>query len=259
MKHSSWMFYTHKLQDRVLHPKCVGYFTEKEALFKEARLAIGTEGNLTQGHLVKLYLLVSQSEGVILDARFQAFGPPALIGAADAVCEMLLNKNYAQASRISADLIDKKLRDHPSIEAFSEEMYKYLNGVLFALLEATSLCQDILITAPYAHSPVVEGRDENGNHGSNHMAAWTSYSLEEKLSVIREVIKEEIEPYIALDEGGVEVTELKDDKEVIVVYQGSCTTCFSAIGATLNAIQQILRDKVHPELIVTPDTSVLKF
>ena len=136
-------------------------------------------------------------------------------------------------------------------------MYRYLNLSLSAVFEASSLCQDITITDPYSHSPVVEGN--NGSEGSNHYSQWPSYTLEEKLSVIREVILEEIVPYIALDEGGVEVTELKDDKEVIVVYQGSCTSCYSATGATLNAIQQILRDKVHPELFVTPDVGVELF
>lgn len=252
-----WMFYTKKLQERILHPRSVGYFTSEEAKAKGMRLAIGREGTLQEGHIIKLYLLVSEAEGVIMDARFQAFGSPAFIGAADAICEILLKKNYAQASRVSADLIDKKLRDNPAVEAFPEEMYRYLNLVLSALYEASSLCQDITITDPYSHSPVVEG--SHGSEGVNHYKEWSSYTLEEKLSVIRDVIVEEIEPYIALDEGGVEVTELKNDKEVIVVYQGSCTSCLSATGATLNAIQQILRDKVHPELFVTPDVSVLKF
>lgn len=257
MEKSPWMYYTKKLQERIIYPQNVGYFTPEEAKAKGMRLAIGKEGSLEEGHLIKLYLLVSEADGVIMDARFQAFGPSAFIGAADALCEILLKKNYAQASRISADLIDKKLRDHPAVEAFPEEMYRYLNLVLSAVFEASSLCQDITITDPYSHSPVVEGN--RGNQGVNYYEQWPAYSLDEKLSVIKEVIDEEIAPYIALDEGGVEVTELKDDREVIVVYQGSCTSCFSATGATLNAIQQILRDKVHPELFVTPDASVLKF
>lgn len=257
MKSHPWMFYTKKLQDRILHLTNVGYFTSEEAKTKAMRLVIGREGSLQEGSFLAIYLLVNESDGVIMDARFQAFGSTAFIGAADALCEILLKKNYAQASRVSADLIDKKLRDHPSIEAFPEGMNRYLNLVLSAVFDATSLCQDITITDPYSHSPVEEG--SHNTEGSNHYHQWPSYTLEEKLAIIREVILQEIEPYIALDEGGVEVTELKDDKEVIVVYQGSCTSCFSATGATLNAIQQILRDKVHPDIFVTPDASVLTF
>ena len=60
-------------------------------------------------------------------------------------------------------------------------------------------------------------------------------------------------PYIALDAGGVEVINLLEDKEVIIAYQGSCTSCYSAIGTTLSYIQQVLRAKVHPSLVVVPD------
>lgn len=257
MKIHPWLLYSKKLQERIERPKYVGYFTEEEAKAKAMRLAIGKEGSLDEGYVIQLYLLVRESDGMIEEARFQAFGETALIGAADSLCELLCNKNYAQASRISAELVDKKLRDQPAVEAFPKETYRLLNLVLSALFEATALCQDIVITDPYSISPVNEGRGESS--GENHYASWGAYSMDEKLAVIKEVIAVEIAPYIALDEGGVEVKELKDPHEVIVIYQGSCTSCFSATGATLNAIQQILKDKVHPDLIVTPDLSVLQF
>lgn len=255
MKSHPWMLYSKKLRERILYPRNVGFFTKEEASVKGMRLAIGKEGSLEEGALIKLYLLIHELDGVIIDVRFQAFGDPALVGAADALCDILLKKNYAQASRVSADLIDKKLRDYPGVQAFPEEAHRYLNWVLSGVFEATLACQDITITDPYATTPLVEESIGSQNHSQD----WMAYSLEEKLTIIKEIIKEEIEPYIALDEGGVEVKELKDDKEVVVIYQGSCTSCFSATGATLNAIQQILKDKVHPDLFVTPDMSVLKF
>ena len=60
-------------------------------------------------------------------------------------------------------------------------------------------------------------------------------------------------PYIALDAGGVEVLNLVDDHQVLIAYQGSCTSCYSAVGTTLSYIQQVLRNKVHPSLVVVPD------
>lgn len=60
-------------------------------------------------------------------------------------------------------------------------------------------------------------------------------------------------PYIALDAGGIEVINLIEDKQVIIAYQGSCTSCYSSIGTTLSYIQQTLRAKVHPDLVVIPD------
>ena len=70
------------------------------------------------------------------------------------------------------------------------------------------------------------------------------------------MIKNEIQPFIALDAGGVEVLEL-DGLEVKIAYEGACVTCPSATGATLSAIQEILRAQVHPGLEVKPDLSYL--
>ncbi len=43
-----------------------------------------------------------------------------------------------------------------------------------------------------------------------------------------------------------------NEKEVLISYEGSCTTCHSSTGSTLSAIQQILKSRVHPTLFVTP-------
>lgn len=250
---SSWSLYSQKLQNHAKKPSHVGFFTAQNAM--NVRCVIGKEGSLDEGRFLKLYLLVEEESGMILEAKFQAFGPPDLIALADTLCEMLPKKTYLQASRMSVDLLDKRLRDSSSQESFPRSSDYNANFVFFALFEACRLCLDIVIADPYAKSPVVGDSIVAGQ--SIHQNLWMSYTLDEKLTAIREVITADIEPYIALDEGGVEVTELKNDLEVIVQYTGSCTSCFSSIGATLNAIQQILRDKVHPQLIVTPDMSVL--
>jgi NifU-like protein len=250
---SSWPLYSKKFRTHAQHPLHVGFFTLQDAV--NVRCVIGKEGSFDEGRFLKLYLLVEEEGGIILDAKFQAFGSPDVIALADVLCEMLPKKTYLQASRMSVDLLEKRLRDSSSQESFPESSHHHANFVFFALFEACRLCQDIVLVDPYAKSPV--GGDPLPLGQSAHQHLWMSYTLDEKLTAIREVIAVDIEPYIALDEGGVEVTALKNDLEVIVEYTGSCTSCFSSIGATLNAIQQILRDKVHSGLIVTPDMSVL--
>lgn len=78
-------------------------------------------------------------------------------------------------------------------------------------------------------------------------------SLKEKIAVIEHVLDEDVRPYIALDAGGVEVLNLLNDHEVIITYQGTCTSCYSSVGTTLSYIQETLRRKVHPDLSVIPD------
>lgn len=250
-----WLNYTSKLKERILSPSYAKALEVEENSL--TRVVVGQEGSKEQGNLVYIYLLVHKATGMIEQASFQAIGETTLIAAADVMCELVQHKNYAQASRMSAELIDRKLRDDPSVPSFPKEAALSLNSVLSALMEATLLCQDIYIPDPYAHTPVQEGTEHSSS--SIHYEHWSVYSNEEKIAIIKEVIAVEVAPYVALDEGGVEVKELKNDTEVIVAYQGACTTCFSATGSTLSAIQQILKDKVHPAITVVPDLSSLNF
>jgi NifU-like protein len=194
-----------------------------------------------------LYLLVDEADGIIADAKFEAFGPTALIGAAEVACELLIRKNYDQAKRLSADLIDRQVRDKNEENAFPNDVSVYLNLVLLAIEEAVKQCMDIPLSDVYVASPIISPNESNGGY-----PGWKELSQKQKLALIEEVIANDIRPYIELDAGGVQVVDLIDDRELIIVYQGSCTTCYSATGSTLTAIQQILRGKISPDLIVTP-------
>lgn len=253
MKPHPWTFYSQKLKARILRPLNAGFFTKEEAEKKSLRLAMGEEGSFQEENIVRIYLLVDESDGVIADARFQAFGDTALIGAADTLCEIVLRKNISQAKRIDTHLIEKKLQENESEEIFSKETYPHLNLALSALENALHAVSDIHVEETTRVSPVESQHKSNKNYPD-----FDLLPDDEKLVVIKEVIKEEIEPYIALDEGSIEVKELSGN-EVIIVYGGACTSCFSATGATLSAIEKILKDTLSKDLIVTPDPSVLNF
>lgn len=245
-----WSRFSKKLAARAENPRNAGHFAENEASHHEMRLVIGREGTVEGGKIVSLYLLVDENDGVIADAKFQAFGPPALIAGADAVCDLLLRKSYIQAQRITTELIDIHLRDKAEDPAFPEEASSLLNLLLDAIEQATGQCTDIPYQDVYIAPPVASG--ENTVY-----LGWDELDLKSQISVLEEVIAQEIRPYVELDEGGVEVIDILQNREVIIAYQGSCTSCYSATGATLSAIQNILRSKVHPELQVTPDAKSL--
>jgi NifU-like protein len=82
---------------------------------------------------------------------------------------------------------------------------------------------------------------------------WDTLSHEERIGIIQEVLAHEVTPYVQLDDGGVVIKELKNDLTLIIKYEGNCTSCISATGSTLSAIQQILRIRVHPQIEVIPE------
>jgi NifU-like protein len=250
----AWARYSKKLVAKIENPKFVGYFTPEEAQARQMRFVVGREGQISDGNAVAFYWLVDETDGVIADVKFQVFGASALIGAAESACELLIRKNYDQAKRISADLIDRQVRDKGSEEAFPPETGGHLNLVLGAIEAAAEQCTGIPLAEMYEAPPILLDAEGQGGY-----PGWKELSKEQKLAVIEEIINREIRPYIELDAGGIQIVNFIDEKELIIAYQGSCTSCYSATGATLSAIQQILRTKVDPEIIVTPDLGSLDF
>lgn len=245
-----WARYSRKLSTKIERPRCIGFFTSKESEERGMRLALGKEGSIEDGNCLWLYWLVDLDDGIIVDARFQAYGQSALIGAADIACELAIGKNYDQARRISSDLIDRQARDKSDEPAFPRETFPHLNLVLGAMENAAEQCMDIPLASNYVAPPAPRDIGEVLEGG---YPGWDTFSLKQKLAIIEDVIAKDVRPYIELDAGGIVVLDLVNDREVLIAYQGSCTSCFSATGATLSYIQQILRAKVHPDLHVVPD------
>ncbi|MFZ0565247.1 MAG: iron-sulfur cluster assembly scaffold protein [Chlamydiales bacterium] len=244
-----WDRYGKKMMEAIENPRSLGRFSQNE---RAMRSVAGQGGEVLEGNAVKLYWLVDEADGMIVDAKFQIFGISALIAAAEAACTILVGKSYEQAKRVTAELIDRQLRDRPDEPAFSEETISCLNLVLDAIDDAAEKCTDIPLSQTY-QSPIPAYEEKGGYPG------WLELSYEKKIEVIENVLSEEVRPYIELDEGGVQVLELVDNKELLISYQGTCTSCFSAVGATLSTIQQILQAKVHSELVVVPNMDELHF
>lgn len=245
----TWAHYSKKLRNKIDHPRSAGVFLKQDAEERGVRLVEGSEGTVEDGNVVSLYWLVDKEDGVIIDAKFQVFGQTALIGAAEVACELLVGKNYLQAQRISAELIDKQVRDRSEEPAFPHETYPHLNLVLGAIEICSEQCFDLPVADHYLTTPVPTGMTDVIPGG---YPGWKELPLKKKLAVIEEVLDQDIRPYIALDAGGVIVLNLIEDKELIISYQGSCTSCYSSVGTTLSYIQQVIRAKVHPDIVVVP-------
>lgn len=221
-----------KIREKIDRPRFMGSFTESK---DGMRLVKGGEKGIT------FYWLVDESDGVIADVKFQVFGPIALTAIGEIASELMIRKNITQVSRITADLIDGHY-------AFPKEAHGLINQTLLAIDDAVQLCSDITcVTTDYDITPIEWDKGEN----PDGIPGWNEFAHEKKLHLIEEVIDKEIRPYVELDAGGVKVVELKEN-ELLISYQGACTTCHSSTGSTLTAIQQILRARVHPKLSVIP-------
>lgn len=226
------MRYEKKLDKRILNPRHVGFFSPEEAIARQMHRAEG------RGEGLLLTFLVDPEDGLVVDARFRVFGPAVLIGLAETACELSIQKSWDQVARIGADLIESHLS--PSkVPGF------LVNRLLDVLEEAMAGCQEIPLPPDYV-SPLPHDIEMTAGY-----PGFEELTKEQKRTVIEEVIKNDIRPYIELDGGGIEIVDILGD-EVIIAYEGSCTTCHSSTGATLSYIQQWLQAKVFRGLLVIP-------
>lgn len=225
-------------------PRHMGILTPSDGM----RLVEGTSH--TDEEAVTLCLLVDEEDGIIADAKFKAFAHPAFVAIVEITCANLIRKNYEQARRSTSEYIMKLIEstgcDLPS--AF----YRYVNLTLDAVLAAATQCMDIPLKGEITISPI-----DYSSFDEEELPDYENLSHQERIDCIQHVLDKDIRPYIELDAGGIHLVELKNELEVVISYQGACVTCPSSIGGTLDAITNILRKKIHPNLLVTPDFSTL--
>jgi NifU-like protein len=250
MKSFPWSLYTKKISQKIESPRNAGTIAERSGM----RRVFGQGGDKEDGNFIRFSLLVDKEDGHIVDAKYVLFGQTALIAAAEFVCDLIVGKNYDQARRVTADLIEKEGSDKKG-QSFPKETYPHINLVIDALEEATDHCMDIPLPTSYIAPPMPTNMGEVLEGG---IPNWENLSVPEQLQIINQVLDQDIRPYIALDAGGVEVINLLEGQQLIISYQGNCTSCYSSTGATLSYIQQVLRAKVHPNIEVKPTGDFLE-
>ena len=96
-------------------------------------------------------------------------------------------------------------------------------------------------------------REEIPNHDPEFKSAEEQRraNLPEELLEVEQILDQTIRPSLQMDGGDIEVLSL-DGVTLSVRYEGACGSCPSSTGATLEAIQGILRERFNENIIVQP-------
>lgn len=235
----AWHEMNKKLQARIANPKFAGCL---EDIYPDMRVVIGrSEG---PGYALTIYLLVDLEDGIIADAKYLAFGPVELFAVCELALELFLRKSYEKVHRLGAELIEKYALDKGM--PLPSKAGSFINYLLESIEQAYAQCTDIPFVAEFEPPPLALAAGEP-------YPGWDTLDKTQRLGVIEAVIQKDIRPYIELDAGNIKIIDLHDNLELHIAYEGSCTTCYSATGATLHAIEQALQNKVHPAIKVIPN------
>jgi Fe-S cluster biogenesis protein NfuA len=101
------------------------------------------------------------------------------------------------------------------------------------------------LAPPIRSAPGVSGKSAP----SPHFEAPAVDENDEVIQQVRKVLTSEILPALAADGGGLEIVG-RHEKQIMIRYQGACTSCPSGLTGTLMAIEGILRKEVDPEIVV---------
>ena len=105
------------------------------------------------------------------------------------------------------------------------------NSVQTAILENIS-----------GHNPVIT-RLTTGSAGA------AAQDTDPKRQKIEDLLDQNIRPYLQMDGGDVQVVSFVD-KTLSISYRGACGGCPGAAFGTLRAIENVLRDKYDPDIVV---------
>jgi len=114
---SLWDEYSNKVADRMNNPHYMGEISEEEAKAKGGKLIVADYGAESCGDAVRLYWLVDEATGKIVDAKFKSFGCGTAIASSDMMVELCIGKTVDEAVKITNIDVEKALRDTPDVPA----------------------------------------------------------------------------------------------------------------------------------------------
>ena len=106
------MTYSKKVFEHFQKPKFAGELKDADA--------VGEEGNIKCGDIMKIYIKVENN--VIIDIRFKTYGCIAAIAASDTLCELAKGKTLEKAEKLNYDDIIKELEKLPAIKVHCSVM-----------------------------------------------------------------------------------------------------------------------------------------
>ena len=101
------------------------------------------------------------------------------------------------------------------------------------------------LAPPIRQAPSVSGQAAEAPHWDRPEVDLNDPVLQS----VRKVLNASILPALAADGGGLEIIG-RHDKQVMIRYQGACSTCPASMTGTLMALEGILQKDVDPEIVV---------
>lgn len=224
-----------RARERLADLRYIGEFGEEEAAARGCRLVIVAHGAEQADDRIHLHWLVDSS-GFIRDARFRSPATGLCLVAYDLMTELCVGITIEQAKVIAPAHVAERLRlvyDQDQVDL------PWNIGAPFpVIVKAVNRARGEV--APEADA-VAEERQAAEQARQSRAEEWEEMGLFERVRRIEAVLDDSVRPMLASDGGGVDLIDLAGD-ELVIQYQGACGSCSSAIGGTLQYLEDALHD-----------------
>ncbi|RCK79942.1 MAG: Iron-sulfur cluster assembly scaffold protein NifU [Candidatus Ozemobacter sibiricus] len=272
--------YTNSVLDHFTNPRNVGEIEDANA--------IGEVGSLACGDALKLFLKIDQQTGRILDAKFKTFGCASAIASASALTEMVKGKTIDEALKISNDDIARFLgglpeqKMHCSVmgkEALEAAVANYRGEKVAAHEEEPPVCKCFWVSEKKIREVILEHKLTTVEQVTNYTKAGggcggclpdikriladimhtqappaerPKMTNLQRIQLISQTIEKDVAPMLRADGGNIELVDI-DGTLVKVRLKGACAGCAGAKATLQHLVQETLRQKVSPDLVVVEE------
>jgi len=211
----------------------MGELGEADARAKGLEFVETTHGQDQAKDHIHLTALVDDV-GVIKDLRYRSLAIGTDLLVLDVMAEMCVGRRLDQLPALSVGQV---------LDRIAEDLDQ--QNVPFALPREQSFPVLVKLAGRRVGGQVAEDETE--------ALPWSEIGLFEKVRRIEELLNDQVRPMLASDGGGMDLVDLRGD-ELVVQYSGACGSCGSAIGGTMQFIEDTLSSNLGVDLkIVVQD------
>lgn len=205
---------------------------------------------------LKIYALVDPDANQILETRFFTYGGPGFTALADQLCGRMVGKSVSELSEIATEQLEIPLRDQPDLPALAPDSPEMQSiPQLLQILQSNYPEKRMIALAARKAMESSQLRTSSAEGRAEADKEWLALDTSERLRRIQTCLDKHVRQALNMDGGDIEIIELLNDTHLRVRYQGACSSCGSSVGGTLIYIENQLRDFVHYNLTVEPETN----
>ncbi|MFW5845668.1 MAG: NifU family protein [Planctomycetota bacterium] len=221
-----------KARARLGDLRFIGELTQVDANARGLQLIQTEHGAASTDDHIRLSLLVDERERV-QDIRFKTLATGVPLLTFELMAEWCLGRSLEEIKQLTPARLTRDLEEWDYAFEAGTAGAGAAGQPYFVLVKA----------AGRGKSAVTDEPASGGGPTTADKLPWTEVGLFEKVRRVEAVLDEHVRPALASDGGGMDIVDLKTGEEenvLVVQYSGACGSCSSAIGGTMQFIEDTL-------------------